>query len=183
MALELDPLSLVIQSGIGRILHFAGDSTKRSPSTSTCSRPTRVRAGCIDLALTRMATGDLPSARTSLARAEDLSGAVSTILLLRASAPSARDTRTRAGGSSTSCARGTSAATPASMTSRCWRRRSVNPIWRSSGCRRPAPAVPPSWRTWTSNPRWLRWCRILAAARCSSSTVSTRRPNARIHSC
>ena len=84
MALDLDPLSLVIQTGIGRILHFAGrfDEATAQYEHVLQTNPSFGQA-CIDLALTKMATGDLPSARTSLARAEDLSGAVSTILLLR----------------------------------------------------------------------------------------------------
>ena len=84
MALDLDPLSLVIQTGIGRILHFARrfDQAIAQYEHVLQTNPSFGQA-CIDLALTKMATGDLPSARTSLARAEDLSGAVSTILLLQ----------------------------------------------------------------------------------------------------
>jgi eukaryotic-like serine/threonine-protein kinase len=84
IALDLDPLSLVIQTGIGRILHFA---TRFDEATAQYEHVLQTNPSfgqaCIDLALTKMATGDLASARTSLARAEDLCGAVSTILLLR----------------------------------------------------------------------------------------------------
>jgi serine/threonine-protein kinase len=83
-ALDLDPLSLVIQTGIGRILHFARrfDEATAQYEHVLQTNPSFGQA-CIDLALTHLATGDVPSARTSLARAEDLSGAVSTILLLQ----------------------------------------------------------------------------------------------------
>ena len=55
-ALKLNPLSLVIQTGIGRILHFAGrfaeaaESIRARDHNQPCVRP-----GPIDLALTRMA--------------------------------------------------------------------------------------------------------------------------------
>ena len=83
-ALEFDPLSLVIQTGIGRILHFAGrfdeaaDQCGHVIATNPAFAPAR-----IDLALTRMAQEDLAAAREELDRAEQLLGPTSTILLLR----------------------------------------------------------------------------------------------------
>ena len=83
-ALEFDPLSLVIQAGIGRILHFAGrfdeaaDQLGHVIATNPAFAPAR-----IDLALTRMAQEDLAAAREELDRAEQLLGPTSTILLLR----------------------------------------------------------------------------------------------------
>jgi serine/threonine-protein kinase len=83
-ALELDPLSLVIQSGIGRILHFAGrlDEAVRQYGHVLQTNPDFGQAR-VDLALTEMARGDLAAARDQLARAEQSLGAVSTIVLLR----------------------------------------------------------------------------------------------------
>jgi len=84
-ALELDPLSLIIQTGIGRILHFAGRlddaivQYEHVLQTNPDFGQTR-----IDLALTRMARGELAEARGELNRAEELLGQVSTILLLKA---------------------------------------------------------------------------------------------------
>jgi serine/threonine-protein kinase len=84
-ALELDPLSLVIQSGIGRILHFAGQFDE---AIVQYEHVLETNAGFgqahVDLALTRMARGELDAARTALDRGAELLGDVSTILLLRA---------------------------------------------------------------------------------------------------
>jgi serine/threonine-protein kinase len=82
-ALELDPLSLIIQSGIGRILHFAGrlDEAVAQYQHVLEINPAFVQAH-IDLALTRMARGELEAARSELARATSLAGELSTILLL-----------------------------------------------------------------------------------------------------
>ena len=84
-ALELDPLSLIIQSGIGRILHFAGriDEAVIQYEHVLQTNPEFAQAH-IDLALTRMARGELPLARAELARAKALVGQLSTILLLDA---------------------------------------------------------------------------------------------------
>jgi eukaryotic-like serine/threonine-protein kinase len=84
-ALELDPLSLIIQSGIGRILHFAGrpDEAVIQYEHVLQTNPEFAQAH-IDLALTRMARGELQLARAELARAKELLGELSTILLLDA---------------------------------------------------------------------------------------------------
>jgi serine/threonine-protein kinase len=84
VALDLDPLSLVIQAGIGRILHFA----RRYPEAIgqyqhvLQTNPSFGQAH-VDLALSELATGALDAARARLVRAEALMGDVSTILLLR----------------------------------------------------------------------------------------------------
>jgi eukaryotic-like serine/threonine-protein kinase len=85
VALDLDPLSLIIQTGIGRIHHFARrfDEAIAQYEHVLQTNPAFWQTH-IDLALTRMATGDFATARADLGRAEELSGAVSTILLLRA---------------------------------------------------------------------------------------------------
>jgi eukaryotic-like serine/threonine-protein kinase len=84
-ALELDPLSLIIQSGIGRILHFAG---RFDEAIVQYEHVLETNAGFgqahVDLALTRMARGELDAARTELDRGTELLGDVSTILLLHA---------------------------------------------------------------------------------------------------
>ena len=82
-ALELDPLSLIIQSGIGRILHFAGrlDEAIEQYEHVLQINP-RFAQARIDLALTRMARGELAAARTELGRAREILGGVSTIVLL-----------------------------------------------------------------------------------------------------
>jgi serine/threonine-protein kinase len=84
-ALELDPLSLIIQSGIGRILHFAGrlDEAIAQYEHVLQTNPGFAQAH-IDLALTRMARGELSSARAELGRAKELLGEISTIVLLDA---------------------------------------------------------------------------------------------------
>jgi serine/threonine-protein kinase len=84
-ALELDPLSLIIQSGIGRILHFSGrpDEAVIQYEHVLQTNPEFAQAH-IDLALTRMARGELQLARAELARAKELVGQLSTILLLEA---------------------------------------------------------------------------------------------------
>ena len=83
-ALELDPLSLIIQSGIGRILHFAGrlDEAIIQYEHVLETNPDFAQAH-VDLALTRMARGELAAARRELEQAEGLLGQVSTILLLQ----------------------------------------------------------------------------------------------------
>jgi eukaryotic-like serine/threonine-protein kinase len=82
-ALELDPLSLIIQSGIGRILHFAGrlDEAIIQYEHVLETNPGFAQAH-VDLALSRMARGELTAARRELEHAEGLLGQVSTILLL-----------------------------------------------------------------------------------------------------
>ena len=84
-ALELDPLSLIIQSGIGRILHFAGrlDDAVTQYEHVIQTNPGFAQAH-VDLALTRMARGEIESARAELARARELLGGASTIVLLDA---------------------------------------------------------------------------------------------------
>jgi eukaryotic-like serine/threonine-protein kinase len=84
-ALEHDPLSLVIQSGIGRILHFAGRVDEAiSQYVHVLETNPEFAQARIDLALCWMARGDIWAARASLASAEEGLGQVSTILLLRA---------------------------------------------------------------------------------------------------
>jgi eukaryotic-like serine/threonine-protein kinase len=84
-ALELDPLSLVIQTGIGRILHFAGrfdeaiDQYQHVLETNS-----QFGQAHIDLALTQLARQELKAARTELDLAAELLGEVSTVLLLSA---------------------------------------------------------------------------------------------------
>ena len=82
-ALALDPLSLIIQSGIGRILHFAGrlDEAIEKYEHVLQTNP-RFAQARIDLALTRMARGEVAAARTELGRAREVLGGVSTIVLL-----------------------------------------------------------------------------------------------------
>jgi serine/threonine-protein kinase len=84
-ALDLDPLSLIIQSGIGRILHFAGrlDEALLQYEHVLQTNP-RFAQAHIDLALTKMALGELEAARTALGRAREILGDVSTIVLLEA---------------------------------------------------------------------------------------------------
>ena len=83
-ALELDPLSLIIQAGIGRILHFAGrlDEAILQYEHVLETNPDFAHAR-IDLALTRLARGDVRTAREELQRAEELLGSGSTILLIK----------------------------------------------------------------------------------------------------
>jgi eukaryotic-like serine/threonine-protein kinase len=84
LAQELDPLSPVIQAGIGRVLHFAG---AHEQALAQYDRVVQLNPAFgqahIDTALTRMARGELTEARASLVRAEALLGQVSTVLLLR----------------------------------------------------------------------------------------------------
>jgi serine/threonine-protein kinase len=83
-ALELDPLSLIIQSGIGRVLHFAG---RLDEAVTQFENVLQTNSGFgqarIDLALTRMARGEIAAARAELADARERLGDVSTILLLQ----------------------------------------------------------------------------------------------------
>jgi tetratricopeptide (TPR) repeat protein len=84
-ALELDPLSLVIQAGIGRILHFAGRYDEALVQYEhVLQTDPKFAQGHIDLALTRMARGEFAATRSELARAEEVLGSASTIVLLRA---------------------------------------------------------------------------------------------------
>jgi serine/threonine-protein kinase len=84
VALELDPLSLVVQSGVGRILHFARrfDEAIAQYEHVLETNPSFGQAH-LDLALTRLATGDFAAARACLDHAEHLTGRVSTILVVR----------------------------------------------------------------------------------------------------
>jgi tetratricopeptide (TPR) repeat protein len=84
-ALELDPLSLNIQTGIGRVLHFAGrlDDAVAQYEHVMQTNPGFAQAH-IDLALTRMARHEITAARAELTRARELLGQSSTILLLDA---------------------------------------------------------------------------------------------------
>jgi tetratricopeptide (TPR) repeat protein len=76
-------LSLNIQSGIGRILHFAGRLEDAIVQYDHVLETNPVFAQArIDLALTRMARGELNAARIELTRARELLGQVSTVLLL-----------------------------------------------------------------------------------------------------
>jgi tetratricopeptide (TPR) repeat protein len=83
-ALELDPLSAVVRAGIGRILHFAGRFDEAVAQFEDVIRadPGFAQAH-VDLALTRLARGEVAAARAELDRAELLVGPVSTIVLLR----------------------------------------------------------------------------------------------------
>jgi serine/threonine-protein kinase len=83
-ALDLDPLSLVIQTGIGRILHFA---RRFDEALAQYDHVLRINPAFgqtyIDLALTRLAMNDFVRSREALTRADELSGGLSTVLLLR----------------------------------------------------------------------------------------------------
>ena len=83
-ALDLDPLSLVIQAGIGRILHFSRrfDEAITQYEHVLQTNPAYGQAH-VDLALTRLAAAEFAAVRAALERAETLMGRVSTILLLR----------------------------------------------------------------------------------------------------
>ena len=83
-ALELDPLSLVVQTGVGRILHFARrfEDAVTQYEHVLQTNPSFGQAH-LDLALTRLATGELAAARECLERAERLMGRVSTIMVVR----------------------------------------------------------------------------------------------------
>jgi serine/threonine protein kinase/tetratricopeptide (TPR) repeat protein len=83
-ALELDPLSLIIQTGLGRILHFSGrlDEAVVQYEHVLQADPGFAQAR-VDLALTRLARGEFALTRAELDRAEALVGPVSTILLLK----------------------------------------------------------------------------------------------------
>jgi serine/threonine-protein kinase len=84
-ALELDPLSLIIQSGIGRILHFAGQLDEAiAQFEHVLQINARFGQAHVDLALTRMARREVEEARAELARASEQLGDVSTIVLLNA---------------------------------------------------------------------------------------------------
>jgi serine/threonine-protein kinase len=84
IALDLDPLSLVIQTGIGRILHFARRFDDALAQFDHVLRTNPAFGQTyIDLAFTRLATRDYPNARAALDRADELSGGLSTVLLLR----------------------------------------------------------------------------------------------------
>ena len=84
VALDLDPLSLVIQTGIGRILHFA---RRFEDALAQYEHVLRINAAFgqtyIDLALTRLALHDFANVRAALNRADELSSGLSTVLLLR----------------------------------------------------------------------------------------------------
>jgi TolB-like protein/Tfp pilus assembly protein PilF len=83
-ALDLDPLSVVIQTGVGRILHFARRFEQALAQYDHVLRinPSFAQA-YIDLSLTRLALGDYAGTRASLDRAEAASAGTSTVLLLR----------------------------------------------------------------------------------------------------
>ena len=83
-ALDRDPLSLVIQTGVGRILHFARRFEDALAQYDHVLRTNPAFGQAyIDLALTRLATDDHAGVRAALDRAEELTGGVSTVLLLR----------------------------------------------------------------------------------------------------
>jgi eukaryotic-like serine/threonine-protein kinase len=83
-ALQLDLLSLIIQTGIGRILHFAGryDEALLQYEHVLQTNPGFAQTR-IDLALTRLARAEYAAAREELDLAEGLFGSVSTIVLLK----------------------------------------------------------------------------------------------------
>jgi serine/threonine protein kinase/tetratricopeptide (TPR) repeat protein len=83
-ALDLNLLSLIIQTGIGRILHFAGryDEALLQYEHVLQTNPGFAQTR-IDLALTRMARAEYAAAREELDLAEGLFGSVSTIVLLK----------------------------------------------------------------------------------------------------
>ena len=83
-AQQIDLLSLIIQTGIGRILHFAG---RYDEALAQYEHVLQTNPGFaqmrIDLALTRIARGEYAMAREELELAEGLFGSVSTIVLLK----------------------------------------------------------------------------------------------------
>jgi serine/threonine protein kinase/tetratricopeptide (TPR) repeat protein len=83
-ALQFDLLSLIIQTGIGRILHFAGryDEALLQYEHVLQTNPGFAQTR-IDLALTRIARAEYAAAREELDLAEGLFGSVSTIVLLK----------------------------------------------------------------------------------------------------
>ena len=83
-ARELDPLSLIVQSGIGRILHFAGaiDEAIAQYRRILQTDPYFIQAR-IDLAMTLTATGAFAEARAELDRAVERVGLISVIVLIR----------------------------------------------------------------------------------------------------
>jgi eukaryotic-like serine/threonine-protein kinase len=83
-AQQLDLLSLIIQTGIGRILHFAGryDEALLQYEHVLQTNPGFAQMR-IDLALTRIARAEYEIAREELDLAEGLFGSVSTIVLLK----------------------------------------------------------------------------------------------------
>jgi tetratricopeptide (TPR) repeat protein len=83
-AQHLDLLSLIIQTGIGRILHFAGryDEALLQYDHVLQTNPGFAQMR-IDLALTRIARTEYAAARDELDLAEGLFGSVSTIVLLK----------------------------------------------------------------------------------------------------
>lgn len=83
-AQHLDLLSLIIQTGIGRILHFAGryDEALLQYDHVLQTNPGFAQMR-IDLALTRIARTEYAAAREELDLAEGLFGSVSTIVLLK----------------------------------------------------------------------------------------------------
>jgi eukaryotic-like serine/threonine-protein kinase len=83
-ALELDPLSLNIQTGIGRILHFAGrlDDAVVQYQHVLQTNPELAQTR-IDLAMTYVAQSEFAAAREELDRAEALFGRASTIVLIK----------------------------------------------------------------------------------------------------
>lgn len=83
-ALELDPLSLNVQTGVGRILHFARrfEDAVTQYEHVLRTNPSFGQA-YLDLALTRVATGEFAAARECLDHAERLMGRVSTIMVVR----------------------------------------------------------------------------------------------------
>jgi serine/threonine protein kinase/tetratricopeptide (TPR) repeat protein len=83
-ALDLDPLSVVIQTGVGRILHFARRFDEALAQYDHVLRINPAYAQAyLDQSLTRLALGDHPGTRASLDRAEAASAGLSTVLLLR----------------------------------------------------------------------------------------------------
>ena len=133
-ALELDPLSLIIQSGIGRILHFAGrlDEAVTQYEHVLQTNPAFAQAH-IDLALTRMARGELAAARDELARARESLGAVSTVVLLDACCAVREGRVDSAQAAFADCRTATSVPRLARTISRCSRRPSASGRRRSAG--------------------------------------------------
>jgi tetratricopeptide (TPR) repeat protein len=143
-ALELDPLSLIIHSGIGRILHFAG---RLDEATTQFEHVLQTNPGFaqahIDLALTRMARGELAAARPSSRARPSSSAKCRRSYCSTPAARCARGVSTMPGPPSATCGNAMSAAPPERTISPCWRRSSASGGRRSTadGCVRPTSAV------------------------------------------
>ena len=96
------------RAGIGRILHFARRFEEAIAQYEHVLQTNPLFGQAhLDLALTRLATSDLPAARAALDRAERADrGSLDRSCSSEASAPRAKGSRTKVGASSTSSAAG-----------------------------------------------------------------------------